>query len=103
MEKLDSSTVAWIFLAIDFWDKDPVTRDEVVHSADAINHDVPSDREMDFAFAYLASRALIASEGHCYSITDAGKTILAGAHDGAGNIFDVLSSLRTALDFRNAV
>ncbi len=38
MERSATSTIAWIFFAIYFLDKSPVTRLEIAEAADALNH-----------------------------------------------------------------
>jgi hypothetical protein len=93
MDKTDVTNFAWILLAIFFWDKGSVTRAEILHSADAINHAVPSDSELERAILYLKEQGLIEEHGHSFAISDAGREILESAHGGSGNIFDVWKAL----------
>ena len=98
----EANTIAWIFLAISFLDKSPVTRAEIFHSADAINHAVPLESEFQLAIRFLTQHELIKKNGQFFAITDAGRAILEPAHDGSSNIFDVWKVLEARIAAYNA-
>ena len=93
MERSDTTTFALILLAIFFWDKSSVTRTEILQSADAIDHAVPSENELGRAIIFLIRHGLIEEHGHSFGISDMGREILESAHSGSGNIFDVWKAL----------
>ena len=93
MGRTEANTVAWILLAISFWDKSSVARAEILHSADAIDHSVPLESELELALGFLIRQGLIEEDGHSFSISDAGREMLEAAHGGSGNIFDVWKAL----------
>jgi hypothetical protein len=97
MDTTDAKKVAWIFLAISFWDKSQVTRAEISHSADAINHAVPPENELDLAIRFLTRQGFIEKQGKFFTITDAGRAILEPAHEGAANIFGVWTALEARI------
>ena len=90
-------TIAWIFLAIWFWDKSPVTRLEISHSANAINHAVPLESELDLAIGFLTARSLIEQDGDLYSLTETGKQLIESTSHNAGNIFDIWAALKKSI------
>lgn len=102
MNTTEANTIAWIFLAISFWDKNPVTRSEILHSADAINHAVPLESEFQLAIRFLTQHELVKKNGKFFVVTDSGRAILEPAHDGAGNIFDVWKALEARIATYNA-
>lgn len=93
----DVDTIVWIFLAVWFWDKSPVTRLEISHSADAINHAVPLENELDLAIEFLTAHSLIEQNGDLYSLTEPGKQMIELAHQNAGNIFDTWAALKNGI------
>jgi hypothetical protein len=93
VENSDASTSAWILLAIFFWDKGSVSRVEILESADAINHAVPSESELECAIPFLVRHGLIEQHDHFFGITDVGRAMLEAARSGSGNMLDALKDL----------
>ncbi len=89
----DADRIAWIFLAVWFWDKNPVTRLEVIHSADELNQLEPEDSDIDLAVAFLTRHHLLKAEGDQLTITGAGQEVLSAANHGVGNIFETWKAL----------
>jgi len=102
MGNVDAKTIAWIFLAISFWDKSPVSRREISLSADAINHLVPLESELDLAIRFLTQQGLVESKGTLIAITEAGRAILEPAHKDAANVFAVWKTLEASISSLNA-
>jgi predicted transcriptional regulator len=65
-------THAWIFLSVPE-QLAPLT--DIVAMADAINHAVPTQSELQQSFRWLQARGLVCKEGKRYSLTTAGKTL----------------------------
>jgi hypothetical protein len=103
MGKSEANTVAWIFLAISFWDKRHVTRVEILHSADAINHAVPLESELQLAIRVLTKQGLVNKNGRFFEVADSGRVMLDSAHSGAVNVFDAWKKLETAIGSLAAV
>ncbi|QNN47496.1 hypothetical protein H9L17_04985 [Thermomonas brevis] len=95
--------IAWIFLAIWFWDKNPVDRQEVVHSADAIHQVEPLESDIDMAVCFLTQHDLLEANGDLFSITESGQVMIGAANTGAGNIYDTLRSLTESITSLDAV
>ena len=94
MERTESTTIAWILLAISFWNKDSVTREEIIHSADAINHAVPLESELEVvAIQFLVLQGLILEQDRSFSISDSAREMIESAHSASGNIIDVWKAL----------
>ena len=93
MERTESTTIAWILLAISFWNKDSVTREEIIHSADAINHAVPLESELEVAIRFLVLQGLILEQDRSFSISDSAREMIESAHSASGNIIDVWKAL----------
>ena len=103
MEGSDASTIAWIFFAISYWDKSPVTRLEIMHSADALNHLQPLDSELDLALPCLIERELVQDVGGSFAITESGRLFLDHANNGATNVYDAMKALENAIGSPGAV
>ena len=89
----NARTTAWIFLAIYFWDKNPVTRLEIVHSADAIEFTVPEDDELECALQYLVELGLVDKVENSFALSDAGKEVAESADKGATRLYDTLQTI----------
>jgi len=103
MDKIDAHSTAWILLAIYLWDKNSVTQSEILHSADAINHAMPLQGELEHAIRFLTQQGLVENNGEFYAITNSGQAILESAHDGASNVFDAWKALEERIASYNAV
>ena len=89
----DANTFAWVFLAIYFWDKDLVTLEEIMHSADVINQAVPSDSDLQRAILFLTRHGLIKNLDRSFATTDTGRAIFKSVDKGSSNIFEICSAL----------
>ena len=103
MKTKDARTIAWIFYAICFWDKSPVTRLEIMHSADALDHLQPLESELDLALGFLTEHGLVQDAGDSFALTETGSRIHEQASEGTGNAYDVMKNLETYFRSSGAV
>ncbi len=75
----DAQTFSWILLSVS---EKGSTRREIVEKADAINHAVPTDRELHDSFRWLEAHDLIRHEGTPFWLTDKGVSLLLRARGG---------------------
>jgi hypothetical protein len=69
----ESQTIAWILLCVP--DK-PGTLQNIIAMADAINHAIPTHRELQTSLGWLQARGLVSKQGRCYSVTEIGSQLL---------------------------
>ena len=63
---------AWLGLAL-FHDKVPVSLEEIIASADAINFGIPTPEEVAWGFLRLKERGWLAIDGDLYGLTSEGR------------------------------
>ena len=97
MNQVDASTIAWIFLAVDFTDLEGAGLIDILHAADAINHAVPLENELESSIQFLTSHGMLLKQGNSFHITERGRSILESAHHGAANIFEVWRALEAQI------
>lgn len=80
---------SWIFLAAGTGtDREPVTFRSIVGIADAINHAVPTEKELRSAFKWLIEKGLMRKIGKGFQATPEGSRLLTEASSKSTNIFD---------------
>ena len=99
----EADRIAWIFLAVWFWDKNPVTRLELIHSADELAQVEPEEDEIDLAVSFLTQHQLLEADGDRFTITVAGLELLSAAGNGAATIFDAWKALEARFSSMGAV
>ncbi|WP_411825392.1 hypothetical protein [Luteolibacter sp. AS25] len=88
------STTAWIFLAVEYASqKTPAKLDAIIGTADAINHAIPTQKELRRCLGRLQSRDLIRKDGKAYSVTHAGRGLADRSRNNTKTVFEVLSAL----------
>ena len=101
MADTDASTVAWIFLATSLaGGSGQATRREISNVADAINHAVPLDSELNGSFRYLAARGLIEKRGKFYALTQSGVSLVETARNGRSTVMEIWKALEHLLKGR---
>jgi hypothetical protein len=70
----DAETFSWILLSVH---ERGGTRRQIYEVADAINHAVPTNREMDMSLRWLLQRGLIREDRNHFALTDAGAALIA--------------------------
>ena len=83
---------AWILLTVH---KQPTTLNEVLYTADGINHIAPSLNELQTSFGWLQSQGLINKVENKYLLTEAGIKIKQSIPN--GTIFSVWDTLAERL------
>ena len=89
-------------MAIYFWDKSPVSRVEILHSADAIAFVVPAENELDANLDKLIELGLVEKKDDCFALTDPGMALAQSCDAGPHNLNDTLASLETHFSSRSA-
>ena len=72
-------------------------RTDIATAADAINHAVPTQQELDGALRILKSRGLLESQGKFYSLTPSGVTLFHNAQKNHATVSAVWKHLTTEL------
>jgi hypothetical protein len=92
------STTAWIFQAVAYASQDePAKLDDVIACADAINHAIPTQKELQRSFGRLISNKLITKIGKSYSLTDEGRTLMDDCAKGRSRMHVTLEALTLKL------
>ena len=98
MEKLDAKTVAWIFYAVDMAASSAgAPRTDILHAADAINHAVPLDKELNGSLALLVDAGLVVQTGKFCSLTKTGQAAISSARSSGNTVFAVWDTLTRQL------
>lgn len=63
---------AWLADALFYYDT-PLSLEDVIESADAINHSIPNPDEVAWAFLRLRNRGWLAEQGNLYGLTAGGR------------------------------
>lgn len=103
MDTIDASLVAWIFMSIHFWDKDHVTREDILHSAEAINFAIPDGEELDTALRHLLKRGLIEQLEGAISISESGLAFARSTDRGPSKLYETLQELKSHFGMGTAV
>ena len=82
-----AQTYAWILYATALAStKEPRVIKEIEHAADAINHAVPTQKEMSESIRWLREKDLIEKSGKKLSLTSAGNALLGKIRSKPGNL-----------------
>ena len=73
--------------------KEPAKLEEVIGTADGINHAIPSQWELQRTLGRLQHNELVAKVNRRYSLTDAGRELMDEASSKHTKMFDVLKEL----------
>ena len=96
--KVNAQTIAWIFYAVEMVASNtPASRTDISAAADAINHAVPTQTELNESLHWLATNGLVTANGKFYSMTDAGLAIVQSSRLNAPTVMLVWSNLTKAL------
>lgn len=80
----EEQTHAWIFLSVS---EEPSKLDEIIGMADAINHAIPTQSELQHSLGWLKSNGFISKSGKSYQYTEQGKELRNKASKRKGSIF----------------
>ena len=94
----DSGTDAWILYAVDIAaSRAPASLTDISRAADAINHAVPTQRELNGSLAWLRIQGLVESQGRFHHLSEKGRHFVAQAQRGASTVGLVWANLGAAL------
>ena len=80
-----------------------MTRLEIMHSADALDHLQPLESELDLALGFLTERGLVQDAGDSFALTETGTRIHEQASESTGNVYDVMKNLEMYFGSSGAV
>lgn len=90
----DPLTLGWIFYAVAATSRRaPVSRTDISAAADAINHAVPTQQELNGALHRLAALGLVESRGKFHALTPSGLAMIESAHAGRSTMMAVWDEL----------
>ncbi len=73
---INQQTTSWLFLALSLSSqKEPASLEGISQIADAINHAVPTQKEMQSSLSWLLKQGLIITVAEKYSLTESGNKI----------------------------
>lgn len=75
----DAQTFSWILLSIS---EKGSTRRQIIEAADAINHAIPTDKELHESLHWLGDQGLIRHDGTRFWLTENGGSLLARVRQG---------------------
>ena len=70
----DAQTFSWILLSVD---EQGSTRRQISEMADAINHAIPTHREMETSLGWLREHGFVREDGSRLALTAAGAALIA--------------------------
>jgi hypothetical protein len=77
----ESSTIAWIFYSTALASEaGPARKQSIVAAADAMNHAIPTQRELSSALSWLKTRGLVEGTRAGYVVTARGKGLITRAN-----------------------
>lgn len=86
---------SWIFLAVAVASSEsPATLDKIIGVADAINHAIPTHKELQNAFGWMSKQNLILKEDKKYRLTNKGIILYTEASAKSQRIFGVWDILK---------
>lgn len=95
----DTRTIAWILYAVDMASgKAPASLTDISAAADAINHAVPTHRELSASLRWLAGHGLLESSGRFYSPSQAGYALLKQARSSSSTVSGVWAHLAEGVE-----
>ena len=91
-------TITWIFLATAMASKSgPAEVASISNAADAINHAVPTEEEIQSSMTWLTARGLVSKSGSKYGLTELGVREYKEASKKTSVLMKIWSNLETAL------
>jgi len=97
--EIDSRTIAWILYAVDLAaGKAPASLTDISSAADAINHAVPTHREMSLSLRWLQAHGLVESHGKFHALTESGHALVGQARGKESPVSGVWSRLASSVE-----
>jgi hypothetical protein len=102
--ELDASTVAWILYSVAMAaGREPARIAAISTSADAINHAVPTGKELQGSLRRLQSLHLVSKQGRSYTLTETGAAMVANAQKSSTYVSGVWKHLADVIGKISAV
>ena len=89
-----ASCQAWILLSVP---DEPAALDRVIGVADAINHAIPTQDELNLSLGFLQSAGFVLKQQNQFRLSPSGIELIAQARAPGGSIFDVWHRLASHL------
>lgn len=94
----DSQTKSWIFLATALASQtEPADYEAISDVADAINHAVPTHKELQTSLAWLLKNDLVSKSVNKYRVTNKGLVVYASVSRQTETLSDIWDKLATVL------
>jgi len=95
---IDPRTQAWILYSVAIASgKAPASRTDISAAADAINHAVPTQQELNGALQRLAAFQLVEPRGNFHALTPSGMALFRAAQTGRSTVTAVWAALTSEL------
>jgi hypothetical protein len=92
----DEQTILWIFLAIATGSqKASINIGDLALVAEAINHAVPTHKELQTSISWLTNNSLIIKNNRRYNLTKLGHSELKNAPDGVESLYIIWKNLES--------
>jgi hypothetical protein len=87
-------TVAWILYAVAIAaGRAPAALTDISTAADAVNHAVPTHRELSNSLEWLVARGLVESAGRFHRLTPAGRALFEQSQESTSTVSQVWANL----------
>jgi hypothetical protein len=94
----EASTVAWILYSVAMASgREPAPIASISTLADAINHAVPTDKELQRSLLRLQSLRLVSREGRSFKLTESGAAMVERAQESSTYVTGVWKHLTTLI------
>src|ERR1700733_428399 len=86
---------SWILLSIELASgKSPAPLERIIAAADALNHAIPTQKEINEAIGWLMQKGFISEQEKKYNLTEQGRDLLIEIHLQAPKPFDAWDLLK---------
>jgi hypothetical protein len=90
-----ATTYSWILLAIELASgKSPAPLERIIAAADALNHAIPTQKEMQESIGWLIQKGFISEEDKEYNLAEQGKDLLIEIYLQAPKLFNAWDLLK---------
>lgn len=95
----EARTYAWLFYATSMvsFEQEPAKHISIVAAADAINHAIPTQKEISQSFKWLQEKELIRKVGKRALLTDTGKELIEQIENKPGGVMKVWDRITKSL------
>jgi hypothetical protein len=94
MQSESQNTHAWILLCVS---EKGSTLERIIAVADAINHAIPTHKELQTSLGWLLSRGMVYRRERQFALTDAGSKLLAAARRPGRSLYETWDEVSAKL------